>query len=238
LRNAGQSRAEIKPYGYYKPSLDANGKPIFKDEKAVMEWHSRIVEGRFKVLTGMFLNFISIRYKEGDNSNLFYKLLTAVGLQSMEAYKLENLPEHTREQLVDGMVTSLMYIGLLMLYLSGGGGEGEDDPYLKFVDRVKENFLQSWNPVELAREVIDGTKPASAKVVLGRIQAISDLNWALIYLSLGDEDKALTKQGTLKGTNKFIKYWVPYGGSYYDFVQLILGEQYVDDYTISNVRGK
>lgn len=47
----------------------------------------------------------------------------------------------------------------------------------------------------------------------------------------GKEEEALTKQGTLGGTNQFIKYWTPYGGSYYDFVRLILGEQYVDEYT-------
>ena len=131
----------------------------------------------------------------------------------------------------------VMYIGLLMIYLNGGGGEGEDDPYLKWVGRVKDNFLQSWNPAELATELLKSPNSATAKVTIARVQAITDLNWSLIYLALGDEQKALTKQGTLKGTNSFIKNWIPYGGTFYDFVQLMLGEQYVDEYTIDQFRG-
>lgn len=52
-----------------------------------------------------------------------------------------------------------------------------------------------------------------------------------MWLAAGEEDKALTRQETLKGTNRFIKYWMPYGGSYYDFVRLFLNEEYVDEYT-------
>jgi hypothetical protein len=237
LRNAGQSRTEIKPYGYYKAKLGPDGKPLFHNDKEIVEWHSRIVEGRFKVLLGVFLNFMSIRHTLGDNSNLFHKFLTMIGIQSSESYEWDNLPEQFKEQFVDAFVTSVMYIGLLMIYLNGGGGEGEDDPYLKWVGRVKDNFLQSWNPAELATELLKSPNSATAKVTIARVQAITDLNWSLIYLALGDEQKALTKQGTLKGTNSFIKNWIPYGGTFYDFVQLMLGKQYVDEYTIDQFRG-
>jgi len=73
--------------------------------------------------------------------------------------------------------------------------------------------------------------PSTFKVSWYRIQAISDLTGSLMWLAAGEEDKALTRQETLKGTNRFIKYWMPYGGSYYDFVRLFLNEEYVDEYT-------
>lgn len=85
--------------------------------------------------------------------------------------------------------------------------------------------------MEAAREVLANGWPSTFKVSWYRIKALHDIGWNAMLYAAGKEEEALTKQGTLGGTNQFIKYWTPYGGSYYDFVRLILGEQYVDEYT-------
>ena len=101
-----------------------------------------------------------------------------------------------------------MYSSILAVYFAAGGGGGGDDkdPYLKFVDRIGKNFIQNYNMFEAAREVLANGWPSTFKVSWYRIQAASDLSWSLMYLAAGEEDKALTKQGTLHGTNQFIKY--------------------------------
>lgn len=88
----------------------------------------------------------------------------------------------------------------------------------------------------MARDLTINNIPASFKVNWYRIQALQDISLAAFYYSLGDEDRALTRQGTLKGSNKFIKYWLPLGGSYYDFTRYILGKEYVDEFTFDVIR--
>ena len=78
--------------------------------------------------------------------------------------------------------------------------------------------------MEAAREVLANGWPSTFKVSWYRIKALHDIGWNAMLYAAGKEEEALTKQGTLGGTNQFIKYWTPYGGSYYDFVRLILGE--------------
>jgi len=119
-----------------------------------------------------------------------------------------------------------IYVGL------GGGGDHDKDPWLVFIKRIYINLGQQFNIKEVIREVKDSGLPSSVKVSWYRISALSDLVGSTFYLSIGEEDKAFTKQGTLHGTNQFIEYWLPYGGSYYDFVRLILGEENVDEYTL------
>jgi len=232
LRLYGQSRSKIQSYGYYKPKTDTQGNVIMQDGKQVVEWHSRVVEGRFITIIGLILNAMAIRNTTGENLTLKDKFLNWVGVSANESYKWENLPEAQKELLIDFGVTMSMWLGITMIYLSAGGGVDDDkDPFLKFTDRIAKNFVQNYNIKEAAREVLANGWPSTFKVFWYKIQSISELTWSMMYLAAGEEDKALTRQGTLHGTNQFIKYWMPYGGSYYDFVRLMLGEENVDEYT-------
>ena len=144
LRNYAQSKGKIQSYGYYKPKME-NGQVVMHDGKEVVEWHSRIVEGRFKTMLGLFLNAVSVRNTAGDNLSLKNKFLTMLGIQELESYTWDRIDEAQRELVVDALVTFAMYFSILGVYLAAGGGSGADDkdPFLKFTYRIQNNLIQS-----------------------------------------------------------------------------------------------
>lgn len=236
LKNIGGSRQKLESYGYYKPTGQ------LKDGKEVLEWHSRIVEGRYKVLLGVFLNAISVRQSTGEVLTPYQKVLNFIGLDALEAYSLKKTgdPDHDarveymREVILDGVITLGMYLTITGTFMALGGGDydkDKKDPFNLFAQRVINNFGQQWNIMEPWRDLTTNLGAASLKVSWYRAQSMYDITAAAFWLSVGEEDRALTRQGTLRGSNRFIKYWLPYGGAYYDFVRLILGESNVDEFT-------
>lgn len=234
LKNLAGSRTKLDSYGYYKPVMK-DGVPVIQDGKQVVEWHSRMVEGRYKVLAGLLLNFLAVRSNVGDKAGIGDKIRTFLGIDAIESYSLNRdnpNSEYYREVLLDGFITLSMWLVIAGTFMAlGADSDDKKDPFNLFAYRVMSNFSQQWNILEPIRDLSVNLVPTSLKVLNYRAQALSDITMAAIYLSLGDEERALTRQGTLKGTNNFIKYWLPYGGSYYDFVRLILGEQNVDEFT-------
>lgn len=109
LKNYGQSRSTIEAYGMYKPKM-VDGKVEMKDGVEVVEWVSRIVEGRFKVLAGFMLNLLSVRKNAGENLNWKDKFLTTMGFDELESYSWKELPSHAREQLIDALTTGLFML--------------------------------------------------------------------------------------------------------------------------------
>lgn len=98
LKNIGASRGWRNTQGYFEKTLDENGVPILK-------WTPQVVEGRWRLLAGVMLNYLGLRAQgrpEGSRGNT---LLQFLGYQTNESYNWDDLTATQKEDLQDFMLT-------------------------------------------------------------------------------------------------------------------------------------
>lgn len=79
LKNIGASRGYRNTQGFFKEEKDADG-------NVTLKWTPQVVEGRWRLLAGLMLNYIGLKRKmvpEGEKGN---KLMQFLGLQQNDSY--------------------------------------------------------------------------------------------------------------------------------------------------------
>lgn len=104
LKNMFKSKGTVPAWGYYR----FEGDP--KDPNAVVEWHSRVMEGRWQVLAGLLLNAIPFKQKLQDENGMptrYAKIASFLGLDmsANESYKWSNLNEYQKSVVFDAVYT-------------------------------------------------------------------------------------------------------------------------------------
>lgn len=56
LRTSMKSKSKVQSYGYYKATKNAEGVDI-------VEWHARVMEGRWRVFAGLILNTVGLKMR-------------------------------------------------------------------------------------------------------------------------------------------------------------------------------
>lgn len=237
LRNTLGSKGISHSYGYYKPKEGPDGKPLLQNGKEVVEWHNRIVEGRWRTIGGLLLNALAVKSSNLKNSDSkFAKIFNSLGIESMETYRWKDLDEGQKEFVADAMATGLMLLGLAATYFLIFGGADEDDPLAKLSQRVIGNFSQQWNLMEPARDIALNGAPTSWKVNYNRADALAEMFWATMMIPI-DEERAFTQTGTLHGFNQFLKY-TPYVSAWQDAVRYLTGTKDPTEWTFERILNK
>lgn len=192
LKNIGASRGERDTQGYFKKMTDENGKEI-------LQWTPQVIEGRFRLLAGMLLNFLSIR------SNAFFKngkkgssTLGWFKLQYNEAYAWDNLSEVQKDDFRDFLITSLAF-AMMSIGLVSAFDWDEDDSLRKLFKRIRDDFGGNvWAP-EIAYNLTNVSKPVAVNKAYKFATSLSETFWSGIMYSAGYSEEALTNQGNLHG---------------------------------------
>lgn len=194
LRTALKSKSKVHSYGYYKKLKNQDGVDV-------VEWHSRVMEGRWRVFAGLILNTVGLKMRFQNPDSKFKQYWNnVVGFEPNENYKWKNLEEGQREVLVDFAVTAFMSGMLVAGYLALFADAPDDDPFAKYWARIGHNFSQQWNFYEVARDMISNNGwPASGRQAWGFIDGASTVSLSLMNLAIGDQEAAFTQDGDLRG---------------------------------------
>lgn len=160
------------------------------DDIPIKEWVASVMEGRWRVLAGVFLSWLPIKASIGDKASNKNIIASALGINANESYKLNELSAGQKEQLIDAVVTFTMWLGLLGGYMLMFGGADDDDILKKYTRRIHQNFFQQVSPIEVARDVISpsGFVPPSLRQGWGLMQSTAELTGSLFLAGIGDED--------------------------------------------------
>jgi len=206
LKNMFATKGTIETWGYYKK---------LEGTEDVYTWHARVMEGRWRVLTGLLGSLLPLRWDVPTDSKAF-KLLSRLGLNkySNEAYKWDELSEYQREVVVDFIVT-MATIGLIMGgYLLLFAGADDDNSWRKYYRRIMENYSQSWNVYAVMKDTLSNNAwPATARQAWGLSTALSDMFIGSAYYVAGDE-RAFTKDGDFRGINQLQRHIVLLSAAY------------------------
>ena len=195
LLNAFSSSRKEDDLGYMKKVADR------KDGEDVYVWMQRINEGRFKVIGKFMINLM--RY--GDKSNRDYKWAT--------------MPELYKQHIIDAALTLGMWGVFYAAYGLMFGDDKDDDSMKKWWKMyMLDNFAQQYDPRELLKIGVQSIQPVAFVRALDASVALSTTIVVSGQYLVGNEDKALTRQGDLRGWNS-LKKTIPGLASYYDFVK-------------------
>ena len=201
LRNALMSSGKRSSLGYYKPTgaETTEGEPV-------VQWQSRIMEGRWLVMGKMIQNYIGLRMainKPETELNMFQRVWNKVTVGSNENYSWDQLDIGQKEALLDAAVTistwAMMGAGYSMIF---GGEIGDDDSWAKMYSRIMNDYSHQYNIWELSRN-ISNLSPVIAKKARDIIVDTTDVTLALFAYTIGDEDGAFDSQGNLRGWLRF-----------------------------------
>ena len=191
LKNVWASKGVRDTEGIFK-EVDENGVKVLK-------WTPAVIEGRWKMLIGMLYNFVSIRSNlPGQKGS---KLRQLLGIQFDESYSWDSLSDQQKDDMKDFMLTSAIY---LLLFISGKmvWDDDDDSSVKKMYGRIAGDFASYVNPIEIVRNVVNLSAPVSAKKSIKMLDASAEFFWASMMLGAGYDDKALTKDGNLRGSNE------------------------------------
>ena len=183
ILNALQSKKKDVNLGYYKSiGKDSEGKEMY-------EWVARVVEGRWITLAN--------------------HIVATLRLGSSE-YKWDKLSPEQKQNIVDAYLTLSTFLGMYGAYLIMFGDSDDDDTAKKFWKMyLVDNLSQQYNVLDLARTMSTATNPVILARSYKQLMATSTLLMAGANYAIGNEDKAFTKLGDVKGFNDFIK-GIPY----------------------------
>lgn len=104
LKNVWASRGIRNTQGYLEQEVDEKGNKVFdQDGNAVYKWTPQVIEGRYRILLGMFFNFLSTRQKtNGEKGNKFLEWL---GYTKDESYQWSELSEAQKQDMYDFFLT-------------------------------------------------------------------------------------------------------------------------------------
>lgn len=233
LRSGFASKHTNFAWGSYKLSEDSNSKEQIK------EWHSNVMEGRWKVLSGLALNYMLLgkagtRYDSQGNVRSKW-----LGLAANESYNWDQLSNFQREVVADFIVT-FSFIGLLLAikhFFVGGAGDSDEpknkDYMSKLYDRIVSNFAQQWFVPATMEDILSpNVVPASWRWSYQFLTALSNTTFASgLYLSGIDNVagfKPLTKDNDIRGWNQLQRN-VPLLSSYRDFLRFTDSAGFTED---------
>lgn len=144
--------------------------------------------------------------------------------------KYKTMDPEEKMHFIDACITATTLFISYSLYITAFADTDEDDE-LKRVWKMYliDNYSQQYNPIDLLRTTKSIAIPVSAAKSINFAMSGSKLFLASIDYSLGNEDKAFTNHGDLKGWVEFRK-GIPYAASYYDFIRRMDKMKSVDDF--------
>ena len=226
LKNGLMSRSG-RTLGYYKPKTGPDGKPLEdQDGNQIMQWHERVIEGRWLLFSKMLLAGLGAKFKY-ENPQTTFQIWADKNFGNLDNYRWSQLTEEDKLAFHDFIITMstlfAMYLGYLFLFADAD----DDDQYRKYVERIMTDFSQQYNVVEVGRLLAD-VRPPSFKVATRFADAVSTMAVAGMYYSFGDEEGALTQRGRLRGWTEF-QNTVPFFSAYRDVVRIIENNEDPDD---------
>lgn len=191
LKNIGASRGLRETQGYWKKEI--------KDGKEILRWTPQIIEGRYRLLYGMLMNFLSIRTQHFfPNGKKGTGLLSWLHIQNNEAYGWDKLSEVQKDDMRDFLITSLTFISMSIGLFTMWDWD-EEDSLKKLFKRIRDDFGGNiWAP-EVAYNLVNLSKPVSANKAYKFATSSAETFWSGMLYITGYEEDALTTQGNLRG---------------------------------------
>lgn len=225
LKNVWASRGSRKTEGFFKKSVDENGKEI-------LSWDSSIIEGRWRMLLGLLFNRLAIQSSgPGDKGS---KVREFFGLQFDETYDWDSLSEQQKEDLKDFAITSSLYFFML---LAGKAMWDDDDKDTtkKLFYRITDDFGSYVSPIEILKNTINLSAPVTVKKSIALLDSSSKFFWSTMFYTAGMDDKALTRDGNFRGS-KDLQRSIPFIASYHDIISKMENDSYFQQFL--DVRSK
>ncbi len=205
LFNAMRSKSEDPSLGHYKFTGDKH------NGEEVMEWVSAVSEGRWRVMGKTLANYMNLR--------------------NDPAYSFEQMPQESKKQLVDGVMTILTSLMLMAAYFAIFGDADDDDPFKRLSYVIISNFSQQYNIYDIGKNFT--TMPATFTKSFSSMEALASVSfYGSLYLA-GFEDFSTTGKGEIKGWTE-VKRSIPYLSAKYDIDRFMDG---TEDSTFFNMRG-
>lgn len=104
----------------------------------------------------------------------------------------------------DFAVTFTMFLGLMLGYFNMWDRD-EDNSLKRLQLRIANDFAGNSYPLEVLQNVANLSNPVVAKKSVQFASALGELSLSILFLGMGEEENALTKDGTLRGLNNTIK---------------------------------
>lgn len=197
------SKRDDETLGYYKHKVDANGNPVMKNGKEVMEWQSRMIEGRFRVLASFIFNGLSVINKDG-----------------------EEMSTDQKAQLVDSVVTFTLMMMMITAMSMIFDDDDDKDSFRLWLEVIRQNSTQHWNFLDQLRTLRQ--PPATIDRMYKFAVGNGEMLQSLYLLSIGDDAGALTQDGRLKGWATTQKS-LPFTSSLYNMRRFIENTDFIGD---------
>lgn len=189
FKNIGASRGWRQTQGKMVATKDAEGNTILK-------WSPEVVEGRWRLLAGLMLNYIGIKRQLNPQGEPGNKLMQFLGRQTNPSYSWDSLSAAQKEDLQDFMLTWITFIAMFVGY-SAAWDRDEEDTIAKIYKRIMQDMAITTQPMEILRNSF--TLPVSWEKTKKLGTATTDLTLSLFLDAAGYDDDALTKEGQYKG---------------------------------------
>jgi hypothetical protein len=182
LKNVWASKGLRQTQGNMVEEIDANG-------NKVLRWKPQIIEGRFKTLAGLILNWISIKHKQGEGfkGNKLTKLL---GLQYDSSQSWSELSDAQREDMKDFAMTFSMWILMLVGYMKLWDRD-DDDTLKKLYRRVQDDFAGNAYPLEIIKNIKNAFLPTAINRGYQLLEGSAELFVSTLLYGAGYYDEAL-----------------------------------------------
>lgn len=219
LKNVWASKGVRQTQGYFEEVVDENGEKI-------MKWKPQVIEGRYKVLIGLLLNYLSIKHVngEGKRGNRFKEML---GLQ-FDSVNWDKLEEAQKEDVKDFLLTTVMYVLLIMGRMKLWD-EDEDDAMKRIYQRIANDFAGNVNPLEIIKNIKNATVPTAVNRGYQLLEGITEMTWATMLIASGHTDEALTQQGNLRGSAN-VKRNIHFISAWYDITHKLEDSKLFEEY--------
>lgn len=177
-------------------------------EKTIMEWHSRVVEGRLRTLFRMLTIWYDAKTGRIDLSRI------------PERWKEFN--DEQRANLMDAFITGAMFMALWGIGFVFFDDE-EDDYYWKqwWEMYMLDNATQQFNPRDLLRTGTSFFTP----IGLQKLTDFTDSGFTFMAAVATDD---VTQDGIYKGWNK-LRMHIPYYAAYADLQRKLYRANHVDE---------
>lgn len=212
LKNIVGSRGYRYTQGTYEKATDAEGNEYLK-------WTPQVAEGRWRLLVGNLTSLVSSRIAgtpEEDNNS---KLATWAGMHAMHSYRWENLSDVQKQDLVDTYITLAMML-LLFIGYNMAWDRDEEDSLKKIYARIMNDITLPVSPVEMIHNVTGLSRPVTLSKLDKSLVSGSETLASLWWVALGNEERAYTQQGNLRGF-KTLQSQVPILSAYHDVVKFL-----------------
>lgn len=164
------------------------------------EWRSRVVEGRWRTLAGVVLNYLNLSKERG--------------------YKFDQLSDMQVKNLVDAGVTLSAMIMFGAVYAAMADRDDKDSLKV-FTYDTGMRLIEQWNIVEWVNTA--SSQPMVVKNMTELMKGFVTSGVALGNMAIGSpEEDIYTRRGDLKGANQLLKN-LPATAWYYS------GKKFIDD---------